>query len=220
MLALPIAVIFLDGLTSFLVTCLIISLQGLANAIALSCFYSIISFLPFHYIIVFSTGQGIAGILMNVVRYILLLSLGSDANDKDTIILGSLIFFGISAIILTICLIFVFVVYKHPYFIAQMRNSGEFENLEHKLDYLALRNDLNTSDTEKEDKIINRVTVTSVKKIHEDSPQKAVIKVIGNKNTSFSYLMMLLLDLNFIIFVSYLCTFAVFPGIALAADIL
>jgi hypothetical protein len=57
-----------------------------------------------------STGQGIAGILMNVVRYVILMSLGSDPNDEHAIILGSVIFFSISALILVVCVIFVFVI--------------------------------------------------------------------------------------------------------------
>lgn len=135
MIALPISVVFMSGLASFITTCIIILLQGLANAIALSCFYSIISFLPFQYIIAFSTGQGIAGILMNVTRYIIVASLGNPEDEKN-IILGSMIFFSIAAIILVICIVFVFIVYKNPYFISQMRTSGEFP-VEQYADYVA-----------------------------------------------------------------------------------
>ena len=139
MAALPISVIYLEGLTSFLVTSFIILLQGLANAIILSCFYAIISFLPFQYIICFSTGQGIAGILMNVTRYLILLCLGDPTLEKN-IILGSLIFFAISALIISLCIVFLFVVYKNPYFIYQMRNSGEF-SIDEYSKYVSLIND-------------------------------------------------------------------------------
>jgi hypothetical protein len=106
---LPIVVVFIKGLTGFIITSAIILLQGLANAVVLSCLYGIVSFLPFEFIIAMSTGQGIAGILMNACRYIILIALGSDPNDENAIVLGSIIFFSISAIVLIICLIFVFV---------------------------------------------------------------------------------------------------------------
>jgi hypothetical protein len=125
MIALPISVILLTDTTSFFTTSFIILLQGLANAILLSCFYGIISFLPFEYIISFSTGQGIAGILMNVTRYIILLSMGDPKLERN-IIIGSMIFFGISALIISLCIVFLFLVYKDPYFVYQMRHSGEF----------------------------------------------------------------------------------------------
>ncbi len=125
MIALPISVIYMSGLASFIATSSIILIQGLANAIILSCFYSIISFLPFEYIIAFSTGQGIAGILMNATRYFILLCLGDPRLEKN-IVLGSIIFFSVSALIISVCIVFLFLVYKNPYFVYQMRNSGEF----------------------------------------------------------------------------------------------
>ena len=125
MIALPMSVILLEDFNSFLLTSFIILLQGLANAISLSCFYGIISFLPFEYIISFSTGQGIAGILMNLTRYIILFSMGDPKLERN-IKIGSIIFFGISAIIISLCIVFLFLVYKDPYFVYQMKHSGEF----------------------------------------------------------------------------------------------
>jgi hypothetical protein len=126
MITLPISVIFFKGFVGFAVTCFIILLQGLANAILLSNLYAITSFLPFEFIIAFSTGQGLAGIIMNVTRFIILASFGADSGTELNIILGSLIFFGISAFIIALCIVFMLLVYKNPYFRAQMKNSGEF----------------------------------------------------------------------------------------------
>jgi hypothetical protein len=125
MIALPVTVILLSGRISFYMTCFVILLQGLSNAISLSCLYSLISFLPFQYIIAFSTGQGIAGILMNALRYLIVISLG-DPDNKTNIIEGSIIFFSIAALIISICIVFVFLVYKNPFFMYKMINSGEF----------------------------------------------------------------------------------------------
>jgi len=126
MITLPISVVYIKGASGFVVTCFIITLQGLANAIILSNLYALTSFLPFEFIIAFSTGQGFAGIIMNATRYIILASFGSESGTQTNIILGSLIFFGISALILVLCIIFLLLVYKNPYFKLHMKNSGEF----------------------------------------------------------------------------------------------
>jgi hypothetical protein len=153
MIAIPISVIYIEGLPSFITTSSIIMMQGLANAILLSSFYSIVSFLPFEFIIAFSTGQGIAGILMNLTRYFILFSLGDPRLEKN-IIMGSLIFFSISALIISVCIVFLFLVYKNPYFIVQMRNSGEFP-AEQYAEYV------NSNDSlDKENLVVNSVSVS------------------------------------------------------------
>ena len=105
MCCLPIFVILLQGNISFIISCILILIQGLANAIALSSLFSVISFLPFEYIIAFSTGNGIAGVMINVIRYIILFSVGNPDDEKN-IVIGSLIFFGISAAIVLLGLIY------------------------------------------------------------------------------------------------------------------
>ncbi len=135
MATLPLCVIFLTGKTSFIISCIIVLLQGLANAVSLSCLYAIISHLPHEYIIAFTTGNGLAGILINVIRYLILALLG-DPDEESNIIIGSIIFFSVSALIILIGLIFIFVVYSNPFFIYRMRDSGEFELADY-VDYLS-----------------------------------------------------------------------------------
>ena len=102
---LPFVVYFISGLTGFLLTSFIILFQGFSNAIVLSGFYGIASFLPVKYVIAFSTGQGLAGILMNVIRYIVILSFG-DSEDDVTITKGAIVFFAIAALIVLINIYF------------------------------------------------------------------------------------------------------------------
>lgn len=108
---LPIVVYYVSGLTGFLLTSFIILFQGFANAIILSGFYGIASFLPVKYVIAFSTGQGLAGILMNVIRYIVILSFG-DSEDDITITQGAIVFFAIAALIVLINIYFLNVTTK------------------------------------------------------------------------------------------------------------
>ena len=109
MLLIPIVVVLFKGLAGFIITSIIIVFQGLANAIVLSCFYGIIGYLPDKYRVAFSTGSGIAGILMNFIKYIILLIFGDDNNDDSSVIMASIVFFCFSVIIIIICIVFVMV---------------------------------------------------------------------------------------------------------------
>lgn len=206
MILLPISVIFLGGTLGFVMTCLIILLQGLANAIVLSNLYAITSFLPFEFIIAFSTGQGFAGIIMNVTRYVILASFGANSETEKNIVLGSLIFFGISAFIIGMSIVFLLLVYKDPYFKSQMRNSGEFP-IETNSEYAQL--------ADSNGKLV----------LNENSAATVIIilikffKGVSEKSTTSS-LMFFLLDLNFIIFLNYVITFGVFPGVSLMPNLL
>ena len=102
---LPIIVFFFKGLTGFLFTSFIIIFQGFSNAVLLSGFYGIASFLPMKYVIAFSTGQGLSGIIMNVIRYIVIFALG-DGEDDGTITKGAVIFFIMAAILLLVNIYF------------------------------------------------------------------------------------------------------------------
>ncbi len=127
LVSLPIVVVYLKDLAGFLVTCLIMLIQGLANAIILSCIFGIVSYLPFTYIIALSTGQGIAGILMNIIRYIFIIIFGVNSKDEDAIIKSAIGFFSFSALIILVCMVFTGHLYKNRYFKSQMRHSGEFD---------------------------------------------------------------------------------------------
>jgi hypothetical protein len=108
MLLLPLSVAVFSGLTGFLITCFIILFQGLANAVVLSCFYGIIGYMKDEYRVAFSTGSGIAGILMNLIKYALLILLPD--NSDSTAILSAIIFFSITVLVLILTIIAVLVI--------------------------------------------------------------------------------------------------------------
>lgn len=105
----------------------------MANAVGLSSLYGIVSYLPLPCIIAMSTGQGFAGILMNVVRYITLFSFFSgdltDEQIKNNKFYESLIFFSFSALVCVACLIYTFVIYKNEYFQEKLQNTREFNDV-------------------------------------------------------------------------------------------
>ena len=79
-----------------------------------------------------STGQGFAGILMNVVRYITLFCFFSGdltpEQTKENKFYESLIFFSFSALVCVACLISTFFLYKNEYFQEKLANTSEFKD--------------------------------------------------------------------------------------------
>ena len=113
---LPIVVSQISGLGGFVFTSLLITLLGLANAVLLSAIFGVVAFLPFAYIIAMSTGQGLAGITMNVIRYFVTLGLGSPfglpKDEKDTYyFVTGLIFFSIAAVFMVVNMLLIIVIY-------------------------------------------------------------------------------------------------------------
>lgn len=81
-----------------------------------------------------STGQGFAGILMNLVRYVTLFSFFSGEKTPEEIanskFYESIIFFSFSAIVCVACLVTCFFLYKNEYFYLKLQNSGEFDDVD------------------------------------------------------------------------------------------
>ena len=124
LILLPLSVILFDQKLGFYLSCGVVLLQGFINAVCLSSFFGLVSYFPVENIVMLSTGQGVAGILMNVIKYITLVSL-TGFEEKDQNIIGTLIFFSISAVIMFICFIFVLLAYKNNYFIDVLRSTDE-----------------------------------------------------------------------------------------------
>jgi hypothetical protein len=91
---LPIVVILFEknSLTGFIVTAGLVLIQGLVNALCTSGFFGLTSFFPREMIISLSTGQGLSGILLNIIGYIVLLSVNTGDKDKDAK-LGAIVYF-------------------------------------------------------------------------------------------------------------------------------
>jgi hypothetical protein len=87
---LPIITIFIKGDLGFKINCIIMLFNGIGNALISFSSFGLVSFFPIKCLINLSLGQGFAGILMNLLRYIILFSLG---DDEKNINLSSYIFF-------------------------------------------------------------------------------------------------------------------------------
>jgi len=114
MLVLPVVVYQVSGLGGFIFSSALIMLLGLSNAILLSAIFGVVAFLPFAYIIAMSTGQGLAGILMNIIRYCVTAGLGSSehlsSSEKDAYYFQTgFIFFAVAAFLMLVNVAFVIV---------------------------------------------------------------------------------------------------------------
>ena len=191
----PIAVIFINNeFTSFLVTSILILMQGFANSIFQSSCYGVSGFLPFKFIIGVSFGNGLAGMVAGILKYIIIAILGS-GNDNKTIIYSSLIYYGISVICMIFGVISIPILFRDPYFKANFYKSGEIESKEF-------------------EEILENYHV-------EDS--QALLPQTNDKKTNYQYfkiLMSKLFDTNFVIFIIFLMSFTVFPGVCFKLDLL
>ena len=110
-----------DNFPSLLITIILILFGGLCNALGSSGFFGLCSYFPLELIINMSTGQGIAGILMNAIQYLILL-LNSSENTK------ALFFFGIASLFILFCIFIIIKVYRIPFFFNFLKNTDEIDN--------------------------------------------------------------------------------------------
>ena len=85
LILLPLFVLLLkrDSDINVIITGIMILLQGLLNAVCQSSFFGLVSYFPIEMIVSMSTGQGVAGILMNTIQYLVLFFIG-DTSLKNT----------------------------------------------------------------------------------------------------------------------------------------
>jgi len=198
LIILPLIVIFFekDSLIGFIITAIIILILGYVDAFCSSGFFGLASFFPKKMIICFSTGQGISGILMNIISYIVILSVNTGDNDKDAK-LGAIIFFSISGFILLITLLILLLAYKTEYFKYYLRKSLDFnkkENIENDLYNLRLTEGSNTDE------------IIIPKKINKNNEEEITFKQLFKQ----------LYEIDLLACYLYIITFALFPGVAIS----
>ena len=120
----PYITIYFPSEISFKISCFFILLNGLANALISNSMFGLVSFFPVENVIAVGAGQGISGILMTLIRYIILLTL----DPQKSINLSSYIFFGISSIIILIVIRKIMQLYKNEYFLNILKKIGEIKS--------------------------------------------------------------------------------------------
>ena len=200
LVALPIVVSSFpkDSLNGFIFTGGIILFQGLVNAFCCSGFYCLTSFFPIEQIIALSSGQGISGILMNVIGYIVLASVDTKDKDKDNKY-GAIIFFSISGFILLVNLIILLFAFKTEYFQYYLSKTKDFKNDTNKLDNEGITT-RSTGGSEKVEELVETEPA---------APQ-------NSEDINFFGLFRILYDVDLLSGFIYVITFALFPSVSIS----
>lgn len=173
---------------SFPISCLLMVINGLSNAFSSASVFGMVSFFPLKCVIALGTGQGISGLLINIIRYIILIFLG---DSEEVLVQGAFIFFFVSSVIMGICIYYTYSLYHNIYFIRVLNSKGE------------------TTESKKDNLIENDIE-------NDPAPiNSSENEVQVNKKTneySFFKLLWKLLDINLLTALGYITTFACFPG--------
>ena len=203
LLSLPIVVVNFekDSLTGFILSAGIILIQGLVNALCMSGFFGLTSFFPREMIISLSTGQGISGILMNIIGYIVLASVNTGDDDNNAK-LGAIIYFSISGFILLLTLITLIFAFKTEYFRYYLGKTKDFESKSQQIE------------SEIENQPITKASITDkstaelIEKVNEFVEKKEEI--------TFSQLFKSLYEIDLLSCFIYIITFSLFPSVSIS----
>ena len=189
-----------NNLTGFIFTALIILIEGLANAFCSSGFFGLTSFFPREMIISLSTGQGISGILMNIISYIVIASVNTGDKDKDAK-LGAIIFFTISGFILLITLLILLFAFKTEYFKYYLEKTKDYniQKIEYEIDSQGIIRDSKVNKNNQE--------------LIEDKKDSIKIK---NEEITFFQLFKRLFEIDLLSCYLYVITFSLFPSVAIS----
>jgi hypothetical protein len=203
---LPIVVISFEknSLTGFILSAGIVLIQGLVNAFCSSGFFGLASFFPREMIISLSTGQGISGILMNIIGYIVLMAVNT-GNEDDDAKLGAIIFFSISGLILLIALITLLIAFKTEYFRFYLGNTKEFENKLQKIENEIENQAITTTSTASQN---NEELLVKEKQPEEEKKEK--------KEITFLEIFKRLYEIALLSCFIYIITFALFPAVSIS----
>ena len=201
LLALPFVVISFEknSLTGFILTATIILFQGLVNAFCSSGFFGLASFFPKEMIISLSTGQGVSGILMNIIGYIVIAAVNTGNKDDDEQ-LGAIIYFSISGLILLITLVTLLFAFRTDYFRYYLGKTKDFNKIDSTIESLDNQG-ITTRSTagQNNDDVL----------IEKNEPEK-------KEEITFKQLFKKLYEIDLLSCYIYIITFALFPSVSIS----
>ena len=235
---LPIVVISFEknSLTGFILSAGLVLIQGLINALCTSGFFGLTSFFPMKMIISLSTGQGLSGILMNIIGYMVLASINTGVRDDDEK-LGAIIYFSISGFILLITLVILIISFKTDYFKYYLEKTEEFNKVDRKIE-IEIENQPITTKTslasENEEPLVEEKQPEDKKEEKEEKkqedkkeekeekqPEDKKEEIEGKtpkekvKEITFVELFKRLYEIDILSCLIYVITFACFPSISI-----
>ena len=180
--------------------------MGLINASLQNGFLSLTSHFPLDKIVFYSTGQGISGIIMALLEIVVLFCVNT-GNSDDDFKYGSLIFFGISVLILIVsifALIFLFNSDYGKYYLQNEKND---------------KNNLNNNEINNDNSSIDENTSIKVYSTEKVKIIKKNIEMKEDKKYWFFELLCSVKDAIFLIWFNFFITFSVYPSVYIGQNL-
>ena len=189
-----------------IVTIILILIMGLINASLQNGFLSLTSHFPLDKIVFYSTGQGISGIIMALLEIVVLFCVNT-GNSDDDFKYGSLIFFGISVLILIVsifALIFLFNSDYGKYYLQNEKND---------------KNNLNNNEINNDNSSIDENTSIKVYSTEKVNIIRKKIEIKEDKKYWFFELLCSVKDAIFLIWFNFFITFSVYPSVYIGQNL-
>jgi len=184
----------------------LVVIMGFINACTSGGFFGYAGYYPLEMIVLFTMGQGLSGIGLNILQYIVLASVNIDDEEKQYIV-RAWIFFGFSIVILLICLFLLFYSYKDKYCLYYL-NKAKMDNLKYpSADSKLLKN------FTKEEENQNEEENQHVENLDDDED------ILDKISPSFTYVFGKIKGLAILACFGYIVTFALFPNASIVQSI-
>ena len=190
-----------------IVTIILILIMGLINASLQNGFLSLTSHFPLDKIVFYSTGQGISGIIMALLELVVLFCVNTGNTDND-FKYGSLIFFGISVLILIITIFALIFLFNSNYGKQYLDNEKRGKN------NLNINNETNNDNSN-----IDENTSIKVYQMEKVNIINKNIEIKEDKKYWFFELLYSVKDAIFLIWFNFFITFSVYPSVYIGQNL-
>ena len=205
LIMMPLIAYVLPNETGFYVSLALIFVEGMANSIMTGSAVSFTSIFPYECMSYYFTGTGIAGLSMCLLRMIVLSIFGS---EEYGILVGTIVYFSISAFFLIFTLVLLLLFKKTSfckYYIKLAKSKRKRQTVE--LPESSVKESF-LVDTEKADAIEEQEESVEISREVYTHEWKFIIKIFWKIN-----------PLPIIVFLIYVQTFMMFPGVSLKKEI-
>ena len=201
----------INKLPNKIVTIILIILMGFINALTSGGFFAYSGLFPLEMIVLFTVGQGLSAVLMNLLEYIVIASVNIK-DEEERIVVSAWIFFSVAILILIFCLILLLYSYKDEYCLYYLNkgNSLDKNNNSKKSNQLAL-----ISPDENSDNNVDEKNNQLIKNLDDDERLDTTPTV----ERSFLYIFKKIWDLDILACYGYIVTFGLFPGVCLKHEL-
>ena len=218
LVVLPLSAMLLgvNTMANKVVTSLLVVLMGFINACVSGGFFGYAGYFPLEMIVLFTAGQGISGIGLNILQFIVIAAVKIEDKRREFIVRGW-IFFSFSILILLICLFLLFYSYKDEYCKYYLNKGSTPDYVIEKSEARLL---ITMSEDEENNKNINDSEKQQIETIdNEYKKEKEMDANLVKVVPSFCYVFKKMWDLEILITLCYAVTFILFPNASIVQKV-